>query len=133
MPVSYPDWLEAVLHRLGGTLAPLALVSVGLSFASPRSAATARRWRWVSATSWCSARCLLAMLYVGMLGQAGETAAGHAVRGGNGPQIGASIIAIQHGLNPPLVTLMVGIGTLLSFVTLPVWWTCSPRCSGAQS
>jgi malate permease and related proteins len=38
------------------------------------------------------------------------------------PQIGASIVAIQHGLNPPLVTLMVGVGTLLSFVTLPLWW-----------
>jgi predicted permease len=38
------------------------------------------------------------------------------------PQIGASIVAIQHGLNPPLVTLMVGVGTLLSFLTLPMWW-----------
>src|SRR5215204_5153302 len=38
------------------------------------------------------------------------------------PQIGASIVAIQYGLNPPLVTLMVGVGTLLSFLTLPMWW-----------
>ena len=38
------------------------------------------------------------------------------------PQIGASIVAIQHGLNPQLVTLMVGVGTLLSFLTLPMWW-----------
>jgi predicted permease len=30
LPVDYPDWLVAVLHRLGDTLAPLALVSVGL-------------------------------------------------------------------------------------------------------
>jgi predicted permease len=39
-----------------------------------------------------------------------------------GPQIGGAIVAIQHGLNPPLITLMVGIGIILSFVTLPAWW-----------
>jgi hypothetical protein len=31
-------------------------------------------------------------------------------------------VAIHQGLNPPLVTLMVGIGTGLSFATLPIWW-----------
>jgi predicted permease len=38
------------------------------------------------------------------------------------PMIGASIVAIDHELDPPLVTLMVGLGIPLSFVTLPVWW-----------
>jgi len=38
------------------------------------------------------------------------------------PQIGAAIVAIEHKLDPPLVTLMVGIGIPLSFLTLPVWW-----------
>lgn len=123
MPVSYPDWLEAVLHRLGGTLAPLALVSVGLQlrFATLRGNGTALAmglgYKLVLGP------LLLAMLYVGMLGQAGETLQVTLFEAAMAPQIGASIIAIQHGLNPPLVTLMVGIGTLLSFVTLPVWWT----------
>ena len=39
-----------------------------------------------------------------------------------GPQIGEAIVAIQHGLNPPLITLMVGIGIKLSFLTLPAWY-----------
>ena len=30
LPVDYPGWLVGVLRRLGDTLAPLALVSVGL-------------------------------------------------------------------------------------------------------
>ena len=38
------------------------------------------------------------------------------------PQIGASIVAMEHKLDPPLVTLMVGIGIPLSFLTLPLWW-----------
>jgi hypothetical protein len=38
-----------------------------------------------------------------------------------GPHIGGSIVAVQHNLNLPLVSLMVGIGITLSFFTLPVW------------
>jgi hypothetical protein len=39
-----------------------------------------------------------------------------------GPMIGGAIVATQHGLDPPLVSLMVGIGTLAAFATLPMWW-----------
>jgi len=34
-------------------------------------------------------------------------------------QIGAAIVAVDHDLDPALVTLMVGIGIPLSFLTLP--------------
>jgi predicted permease len=34
-----------------------------------------------------------------------------------GPQIGGAIVAMQHGLNPRLVTLMVGVGIPLSLLT----------------
>jgi malate permease and related proteins len=36
--------------------------------------------------------------------------------------IGASIVAMDHELDPPLVTMMVGIGIPLSFLTVPAWW-----------
>ncbi len=39
-----------------------------------------------------------------------------------GPQIGGAIVAMQFGLNPALITLMVGIGIALSFFTLPIWY-----------
>jgi predicted permease len=39
-----------------------------------------------------------------------------------GPMIGASIVAMDYELDPPLVTLMVGIGIPVSFLTLPAWW-----------
>ena len=38
------------------------------------------------------------------------------------PMIGAAIVAMDHDLDPALVTLMVGIGVPLTFATLPVWW-----------
>ena len=39
-----------------------------------------------------------------------------------GPMIGASIVAMDHELDPPLVTLLVGVGIPVSFLTLPAWW-----------
>jgi len=39
-----------------------------------------------------------------------------------GPQIGAAIVAMQYKLDPQLVTLMVGAGSVLAFVTQPAWW-----------
>jgi hypothetical protein len=37
-----------------------------------------------------------------------------------GSMIGASIVAMDHELDPPLITLMVGLGIPLSYLTLPV-------------
>ena len=39
-----------------------------------------------------------------------------------GPMIGGAIAAMQNDLGPPLITLMVGSGITLSFLTLPGWW-----------
>jgi hypothetical protein len=39
-----------------------------------------------------------------------------------GPQIGGAIVAIQYGLNSPLITLMVCLGIALSFITQPLWY-----------
>ena len=55
-------------------------------------------------------------------GAGGPTIQGTIFEAAMAPQSGASIVAMQHKLDPPLVTLMVGIGIPLSFLTLPVWW-----------
>jgi hypothetical protein len=65
---------------------------------------------------------LLAGLYIGVLRATGEVIRITLFEAAMGPQIGGAVVAIQHGLNPPLITLMVGIGITLSFLTLPVWW-----------
>jgi hypothetical protein len=38
-----------------------------------------------------------------------------------GPMIGGAIVAMDHGLNPPLVSLMVGLGIPLSLMTAACW------------
>ena len=40
----------------------------------------------------------------------------------SGPRIGGAIVATQHGLNPRLVTLMIGLGVPLSIGTAAAWW-----------
>lgn len=39
------------------------------------------------------------------------------------PMLGASIIAMEHDLEPDLVALMIGIGVPLSLLTAWLWWS----------
>jgi predicted permease len=67
------------------------------------------------------APAVLALLYSGILGRTEEITRVTLFEAAMGPQIGGAIVAIQHGLNPPLVSLMVGLGISLPFLTLPLW------------
>ena len=65
---------------------------------------------------------LVTLVYVGFLRASGNVVQISLFESAMGPMIGASIVAIQHRLNPPLVTLLVGIGITTSFLSLPLWW-----------
>ena len=65
---------------------------------------------------------LLGALYFGFLGFGDGNTRVTMLEAAMGPQIGGAIVASQYGLNPALVTLMVGAGTLLAFMTAPCWW-----------
>ena len=120
MPFDYPGWLAELLKRLGATLVPIALVSVGyqlqLSYVRGRTLplAVGLLFRLVVAPA------LILILFARWLG--GDILNVTVFEAAMGPMIGASIVAIDHELDPPLVTLMVGLGIPLSFLTLPVWW-----------
>jgi predicted permease len=122
VPLDYPTWLDELLRRLGATLAPIALVSVGyqlqLSLVSGRGLAltVGLLFKLVIAPA------LILLLFVRWLSGDGQVLNVTVFEAAMAPMIGASIVAIDHELNPPLVTLMVGLGIQLSFVTLPVWW-----------
>ena len=122
LPVSYPAWLSSTLLRLGNTLAPLALVSVGLQL---RLVALRGNYRLLAAGlgfKLLLAPAIVAALFLGVLGLRGPTTDVTLFEAGMAPQIGGSIVAIQYGLDAKLITLMVGVGTVLSFATLPGWW-----------
>ena len=122
LPVEFPPWLTDVLGRLAGTLAPLALVSVGLQLRLDEARGTRAPLALGLAFKLIIGPLLLAGLYAGLLHATDNTTKITLFESAMGPQIGASIVAIQHGLNPPLITLLVGVGITLSFLTLPIWW-----------
>ena len=65
---------------------------------------------------------LMLLLFMVVLLAQGQTLSVTVFEAAMGPMIGASIVAMDHELDPPLVTLMVGIGIPLSFLTVPAWW-----------
>ena len=122
IPFEYPAWLAELLKRLGGTLMPLALVSVGyqLRLSAVRGKATALVTGLVFKLALAPA--LIFILFAGLLGAEGQTMQVTVFEAAMPPMIGASIVAMDHELDPPLLTLMIGVGIPLSFLTLPAWW-----------
>ncbi len=121
-PVEYPAWVAGLLHRLGDTLAPLALVSVGLQLRLDQLRGNRVLLGLGLGFKLVLGPLLLALIYVGLLSRDGETTQVTLFESAMGPQIGGAIVAMQYGLNPTLITLMVGIGIALSFLTLPLWY-----------
>lgn len=121
IPVPFPDWLIAVLQKLGDTLTPLALASVGFQLklsdirGELKPLAAGLFYKLVLGTA------LLTVLFVYVLGGSGRIMQVTLFESAMAPMITAGIIAVDHDLNPALVTLMIGIGIPLSFLTLPVW------------
>jgi predicted permease len=121
-PLEYPTQIESLLERLGQTLAPVALLSVGYQL----------RWGDLSGKIFplalglgfklVLAPLIIVFLFASVFGARGPTIQVTVFEAAMAPMIGGAIIAIEHKLDPALVTLMVGIGIPLSFATLPVWW-----------
>jgi hypothetical protein len=120
-PVAFPEWTVTILQKLGSTLTPLALVSVGfqLQFGGlgqvlkPLSAGLAYKLLLGPA--------LVFLLYSVLLGAAGTVIQVTIFEAAMAPMITAGIIASDHDLRPQLVSMLVGIGIPLSFITLHFW------------
>jgi malate permease and related proteins len=122
IPVPLPAWSVSALGRLGGTLAPLALVSVGLQLRLGALSGNRRLLAMGLGYKLVLAPLLILMLYAGVFGLRDQTTQVTLFESAMAPQIGGAIVAAQYGLNAPLISLMVGVGTVLSFLTLPLWW-----------
>jgi malate permease and related proteins len=122
MPFEYPPWLAELLKRLGGTLIPLALVSVGYQLrpSAVRGKATSLATGLIFKLA--LGPMLILVLFVGIFGVEGQPMRVTVFEAAMPPMIGASIVAMNHELDPPLLTLMIGVGIPLSFLTLPIWW-----------
>lgn len=122
IPIAYPDWLIVVLKRLGDTLAPLALVSVGFQLRLGHLSGNGRNLAIGLAFKLLLAPLALYLVYVELLGGGGEVIQVTLFEAAMPPMITAGIIASEHDLDPQLANLMVAVGLLLSFITLTGWW-----------
>lgn len=120
-PVPFPEWSTEILQKLGSTLTPLALVSVGfqLQFGGIRQVvmplAAGLGYKLLLGPA------LIFLLYSTIIGATGSVIQVTIFEAAMPPMITAGIIAIDHGLRPQLVGMLVGIGIPLAFITLHLW------------
>lgn len=111
-----------VLERLGATLAPIALTSVGMQLSFSLQRESVNPLVYGLGYKLLLAPVLLSVLFIFILGASGEVVKVSIMEAAMAPMITGSILAIMYGLNPRLATQMVGIGVPLSFLTLYGWY-----------
>lgn len=114
---AWPWYVDDVLERLGATLVPLALFSVGLQF---RIRVERSQWQAMGVgLAWKLAIAPLLVYTVGLAFSVDrELLTISVLESAMGPMISAAILASDHGLEPELANAVLGVGILLSFVTV---------------
>jgi malate permease and related proteins len=118
-----PEWLTQIFSSLAETLTPVALAAVGYALRLDRISG-----RLAALGVGLGFRLFLAPLAIMLmylaLRQAGDPVAKVAMlEMAMPPMLGASIIAIDHDLEPDLVALLIGTGVPLSMLTAWAWWS----------
>ena len=122
IPVEYAPWFMVLLKRLGDTLAPLALLSVGMQLRLGHIAEHKRNLAIGLVFKLILAPLAIYLLYVQLLGAHGLTIQVTLFEAAMPSMITAAIVANEHDLDPPLANVMVAVGLILSFFTLSAWW-----------
>lgn len=115
----WPPVIESIFRRIGDTLVPLALFSVGLQvhaqFAPGQAGAV---------TLGLLYKLVLAPLLILTLGVAtgigGLTLTVGVLQAAMAPMVSAAILAEQHDLEPRLANLVLVLGIVVSFVSVPL-------------
>ncbi|MGE0580557.1 MAG: AEC family transporter [Steroidobacteraceae bacterium] len=114
----WPTGIQAVLHPVGATLSPLALLSIGLQL---RLRVGAEAWQAIGAGLAWKLAAAPALVYV--LGLAAGVRDLPLVVGvlqaAMGPMVSAAILADEHGLDATVANAMLAIGVVLSLATVP--------------
>jgi len=112
---------QEILERLGSTLTPLALISVGLQL---RFSGIKEDFKYLALG--LGYKLMIAPLiiyciyqYVDLPRQVFQIVV---MESAMAPMITGAILAASHGLHPRLAGMMVGIGVPLSFLTLGFWY-----------
>lgn len=117
-----PEAAQVVLGRLGDTLTPLALVSVGLQLKFDFKSFKWRDFALGLGYKVGLAPLLIYGLYLVISPSIGLAGKVSIIEAAMPPMVTASIIAAQYGLNPALANLLVGLGLVIALPLLYFWW-----------
>ena len=115
----YPSVVVTILGSLATTLVPVVMIAVGFQLTIRIS----RESLWPLGFGLglkLVAAPLVALGICRFFGLEGEAVDVSIFEAGMPPMVSAGALAILAGLSPPLTAALVGLGIVLSFVTLPV-------------
>lgn len=114
----FPSWLDGALLRIGASLAPVALVAVGLQLQIGEIMREKLTLFVGLFYKLLLAPFLIYLFLMGIQVQDPLVVAVTTLENAMAPMITGSIVAVQFGLNARLASLMVGVGIPLSFLTV---------------
>lgn len=122
MGLHFPLLVGEILQKLGSPFTILALISVGLQINFKKESFTQKPLLVGLFFKLFIAPLIIYLIYLILLDE--KTCLGEmcVVGAGLGSMNTATIIAINHRLNPSLASLMVGIGIPLSLITTMIWY-----------
>ena len=120
MPADPPTWIAAPLQRLADALLPVVAFAVGLSLRLrlPREQLAPLGFGIALKLALLP---LFALAAIPLLGLAAPASHAAVLETAMPPMITAGALAISHRLAPDLAAALVGYGTLLAMLTLPLW------------
>lgn len=118
----FHEYVEFVLQKIGSTMTPLAMLSVGLQLRFDRKS---QHWKFLGLGllyKLVITPAMFYLLYVVLLQQHTKSIQVAIMESAMAPMITACILASSHGLKPRLSSMMIGFGIPISFVTLLLWY-----------
>ena len=120
--IEYPDIVSVVLERLGLTLSPLALLSVGFQLKIEQISEIKRELFYGLSAKLILFPIFIFFIYLFVLDTNSLYFKITIFEAAMPPMITAAIIASEYELNPKLANLLVGLGIIISFATLSIWY-----------
>jgi malate permease and related proteins len=125
--IDRPSWMAELLATLAATLTPIALAAVGYSLRLDRISGRAGALAAGLGFRLLLAPAAVVAMYL-LLGSAHDPVAKVSMlEMAMPPMLGASVIALDHDLEPDLVALVIGVGVPLSLLTAWAWWALIGR------
>jgi hypothetical protein len=116
-----PD-LQTVFQKLGSTVTPIALLSVGLQLKIDRNS---QHWQFLRFGLFFKlflTPAFFFFLYKIVFNGKGLVVDVSIMEAAMAPMITGTILSASYGLKPKLSNMMVGVGIPLSFITLAFWY-----------